>query len=346
VTLRLDSCADITLVSQAFYERMSACPKLGKGMKVKLWQLTDRNSEIAGSVVLPVIMRTNNRQLIEMEAKVYVVPNMTMDVLLGEDFQRNFGISPLRDGDEQPRIGFAGHDFTVDADAVGATKDAGRVKRSVLSARKVEKAKTHRKSRRTKDQRRRGIARKGHLVWASAEYTIAAESVRNVKVSAAFGEDTDKEWLVERSLFADISGRGLMVPPTLLTGGVPYLAVANMSKFPRTIKRGDVHGVLSKPGLYFDTPALDNDKTRMHQHVSEVAVFIASRLDGTGLNPPSSEVHPAAESRAAAYGASKDLVSEPDKQYGPKTAEILDDQTYNAAQLREILDVGEVPEHL
>jgi hypothetical protein len=119
VDLRLDSCTDITLLSQSFYEGMRNQPKLQKGMKLKLWQLTDKSTEISGYILLPVYMRCADGQILCMDAEAYVVPGMIIDVLLGEDFQWTYRILSSRDGDSRPQLEFAGHLFRVNADDVG-----------------------------------------------------------------------------------------------------------------------------------------------------------------------------------------------------------------------------------
>ena len=48
--LRLDSCADVMLISQEYLESLKDHPNCQKGIKMNLWQLTDKGSEIQGYV--------------------------------------------------------------------------------------------------------------------------------------------------------------------------------------------------------------------------------------------------------------------------------------------------------
>jgi hypothetical protein len=63
---------------------------------MKLYQLTDKNTTIAGYVNVPIIMCTADGGLVRMDAEGYVVPGMSVDILLGEDFQLNYGIGVER----------------------------------------------------------------------------------------------------------------------------------------------------------------------------------------------------------------------------------------------------------
>ena len=74
IDLRLDSCADITLLSEDFYNSMKNKPTLRQGLKLQLWQLTDKDTKIKGYIKVPIMMETVNGELLEAEAEAYVVP--------------------------------------------------------------------------------------------------------------------------------------------------------------------------------------------------------------------------------------------------------------------------------
>lgn len=48
--LRLDSCTDVTLISQEYLESLKDHPLCQKGLKMDLWQLTDKDAKIQGFV--------------------------------------------------------------------------------------------------------------------------------------------------------------------------------------------------------------------------------------------------------------------------------------------------------
>ena len=41
--LHLDSCTDITLISYEYYESLATKPSIKQGMRLQLWQLTDKD---------------------------------------------------------------------------------------------------------------------------------------------------------------------------------------------------------------------------------------------------------------------------------------------------------------
>lgn len=83
----MDSCTDITLISSEFYDSLVTKPKIKQGMRMQLWQLTDKDSKLRGFVRIPIFMVTDDGEVIETEAEAYIVPNMTVSTLLGEDYR-------------------------------------------------------------------------------------------------------------------------------------------------------------------------------------------------------------------------------------------------------------------
>jgi len=90
--LRLDSCADITLISSEFYDSLVTKLRVKQGMRMQLWQLTDKDSKLRGFVCIPIYMVTDEGDTIEMEVEAYVIPNMTVPILLGEDYQQSYEV--------------------------------------------------------------------------------------------------------------------------------------------------------------------------------------------------------------------------------------------------------------
>jgi hypothetical protein len=82
IDLRLDSCADITLISEEFFNILRDKPKLQQGKRMNLWQLTDKDCCIKGYVRIPVLVESQEGILLEFEAEAYVVPKMTVPILL------------------------------------------------------------------------------------------------------------------------------------------------------------------------------------------------------------------------------------------------------------------------
>jgi len=86
IDLQLDSCTDITLISEEYYNTLKDKPKLKSGIKLRLWQLTDKDASIKGYVILPITMLSRNGEILEAEGEAYVVLGMTVPILSGKIF--------------------------------------------------------------------------------------------------------------------------------------------------------------------------------------------------------------------------------------------------------------------
>jgi len=104
--LQLDSCADITLISHKFYESLTSKPSIKQGMRMCLWQLMDKDSQLKGFVHIPIYMTTVDGDILETEAEAYVVPNMTVPILLGEDYQQSYELGVTRNIEEGTHVSF------------------------------------------------------------------------------------------------------------------------------------------------------------------------------------------------------------------------------------------------
>jgi hypothetical protein len=114
--LQLDLCANITLISQDFYESLQHKPPLQQGLCMDLYQLTERDTSLAGFVRIPIIMVTKGGQLVESEAEVYIVPNMTVPILLGKDYQINYEIGVSRNVEEGSSVHFRRTEYSIRAE--------------------------------------------------------------------------------------------------------------------------------------------------------------------------------------------------------------------------------------
>ncbi|KAJ7806736.1 hypothetical protein B0H13DRAFT_1929447 [Mycena leptocephala] len=254
--LRLDSCADITLLSEEFYKQMRSPPPIKQGRKMSLAQLTDGGTTIKGYTKLKVFLSAISGETIEAEVEAYVVKGMSVPILLGEDFQLNYELGIARNVEEGTRILFKGTPYEVEA--TGVEPFAGRAETHCLAtnlttfAKDMTKAKQH---RRAKMRRRRRVLRngaEGKTICASEDYKIKAHKCRIVRVDGDFSQD--REWLVERNLLANAEDSFFSIPNTLISARKPTVPVSNMSDRPRFIRKGEILGTLTDPQEYFDKP--------------------------------------------------------------------------------------------
>ncbi|KAF8170049.1 hypothetical protein K438DRAFT_1614453, partial [Mycena galopus ATCC 62051] len=83
---RLDSGADITLMSEDYYNSIPGLPKPREGLRMKLYALTSE-AKVLGYIRFPIYSMSTDSVLISFEVEAYVVRNMRVELLLGEDFQ-------------------------------------------------------------------------------------------------------------------------------------------------------------------------------------------------------------------------------------------------------------------
>lgn len=127
IDLWLDSGADVSLISQDFLESLKVKPAIRQGMKMRLWQLTSKNETLAGYVNVPLFIQAEDGTMLETEVEAYVVPGMSVDILLGEDYQLCHEIAIRRSVETGTRIEFGGLPYCVKAVPVSRTKDFERL---------------------------------------------------------------------------------------------------------------------------------------------------------------------------------------------------------------------------
>jgi hypothetical protein len=82
---RLDSGADISLMSEEFWIALGL-PKPREGIQMSLYHLTGQ-AKVLGYIKCPIFMVTTEGEVVRFELEAYVVRNMKVSLLLGEDFQ-------------------------------------------------------------------------------------------------------------------------------------------------------------------------------------------------------------------------------------------------------------------
>ncbi|KAL1750048.1 hypothetical protein FB107DRAFT_189387, partial [Schizophyllum commune] len=82
---RMDSGADITLMSEEFFEKVGTLPPYKEGLRMKLYHLTG-SAKVLGFTTFTMYARTKTKELVSFEVEAYVVRDMKVPLLLGEDF--------------------------------------------------------------------------------------------------------------------------------------------------------------------------------------------------------------------------------------------------------------------
>ncbi|KAJ6478853.1 hypothetical protein C8R47DRAFT_1219399 [Mycena vitilis] len=253
IDIRVDSCADVTLVSLAHYNSLPHKPAIQAGIPMKLIQLTQEEAGIDGYVRLPIYMISEEGELIESEAEAYVVPGMSVPILLGEDYSLTYEISLTRNVERGSRLHFNNWEFTVRAEHVGRTLDTSRILLSSQHLGGVTKSKRHRTKLVRQKRKAKRFDAERLIVRASRDYRIRAHECRSILVEGYF--ENDKEWLVEKNLLSNANGSYFTVPNVLISSMNPWIPVSNPTDQPRMIRKGEAVGQLTDPGKFFDKPS-------------------------------------------------------------------------------------------
>jgi len=249
--LQLDSCADITLISHEFYEQLMSKPSIKQGMRMHLWQLTDKDSQLKGFVRIPIYMTMVEGDILETEAEVYVVPDMTVPILLGEDYQQSYELGVTHNVEEGTHIFFGQHEHRIRAVLVKRTKDFGHLRQSVYLVGQYMRHQFHWRNKGKKHHHKVKFGIDEKTVRAAADYLLKPHESKPIKVKGQLGED--REWLVQKNLLANANDTFFVVPNMLITAAHPWVPIANPMDHPRYIRKGEIIGALADPNTFFDS---------------------------------------------------------------------------------------------
>ena len=335
VDLRLDSCVDVTLISEEFFRSLKHAPKEKQGMRMQLWQLTDKESSLKGFVRIPIIMQSEEGILLESEAEAYIVPGMTVPILLGEDYQLNYELGVTRNVEMGTRLKFAGTDLQVLAQRVDRTSDFNRMRQSALLAGHFICSKLHRRAKAKRHRRKVKFGLEEKTVRAAEDVCLKPHECKRIRVEGQLGElGEDREWLVQKNLLANANDSHFAVPNTLISAKDPWVPIANPTDQPCYVRKGEVIGILEDPSQYFETPVSLERKEVLTRHAAAISEIIKIQMDGEQLHSANSD-----PMRQPSHPAEQE-------DYGPKTAAMPDLTEYPSSRMEECIDVGSLPEHL
>ncbi|KIM40433.1 hypothetical protein M413DRAFT_41718, partial [Hebeloma cylindrosporum] len=249
--LRLDSCMDITLISEEYFASLQDKPSVQQGMRMKLWQLTDKDCELGRFVRIPILVESTEEETLELEAEAYIVPKMTVPILLGEDFQLTYEITVARSVDKGTRIGFCRSPLVIPAQPVARSYNFQRLRPSAFAIGKV-------------------------TLRAARDYKIRPQECRCIEVTGNLR--TEGEWLIKKNLLPLNDDTALVVLNVLISARDPQVPISNTSTSLKYIRRGDIIGRKHDPVEYFDTPRSPEEKERLEAHALAVRAIIQSQL--------------------------------------------------------------------
>ncbi|KDR67156.1 hypothetical protein GALMADRAFT_80147 [Galerina marginata CBS 339.88] len=333
IDLRLDSCADISLISEEYFNTLKDVPKVQQGLRMKLWQVTDKDCSLKGFVRIPVFCKTKLNRIIETEVEAYILPGMTVPILLGEDYQQNYEINVSRSVQEGTEIQYENGLHSIAAEPVDRTKDFNRVRESAHLQSVFLKSKIHRRNKNKRHRQKIRQQKESLIVRIAEDVRLKPGETRVVKVQGNFGQD--REWLIERNILTNPNDSVIPVPNVLITASDPRVPLANPSTHPRYLRKGEIIGQLIAPEEYFDKPKSAEELDEMSRRALAIANIISSQMPTEVNMGEDKDKGPEVE----------DEIKEPE-QYGPKTAAMPDMTDLPSSKLRELIDVGNLPEHL
>lgn len=253
IRARLDSGADITLMSEDYWKTIPDLGNPKEGIRMKLYHLTG-NARVLGYVKTQLFAMATDGNIVSFDLEAYVVRDMRVPLLLGEDFQVTYelGLHRYATGHCEVLVGGSGR---VIAASSAQAVDLGFEIRSAQVGQSFVRAKS---ARRIRANARRSIGDDGPpSVLAGEDVLIAAGSVHNVRINAPFEGRTD--WLVEKVVIGMEEGSLLSAPTTWVNSEHPYLPIANPGVRPWYIRVGDIVGYLLNPEVDLDRPATEEE---------------------------------------------------------------------------------------
>jgi hypothetical protein len=334
---------------------------------------------IKGYTKLKILMPSTAGDILEMEAEAYVVKGMSVPILLGEDFQINYELGVTRNVELGTKITFKGSEFEVEATGVDRYAGIAQIHNLASSltthASRVGRAKEHRRAKTHRQRRKRRNGVEGRTVRAAEDFRIKAQETRVIRLDGDFR--VDKTWLVESNFLATEDDSYFSVPKTLISARNPCVPVSNLSNRPRMVRKGEILGTLTDPEEFFDKPKNKRELDELRRKTALISTLIERQMDPNGMEnketelpikaqPPDpltcvrtdfgSGVLPSEENDAKGVytrdvkGRIPDLRGEINEEefedYGPKTAAMPDNTDYPSEKLKELLDMGSLPENL
>lgn len=218
-----------------------------------------------------------------------------------------------------------------------------------LQASEHKRAKARRHKEKVRESIRDGVA----VLRAKRDVVIPAETVKKVEVEGHFKDN--RTWFVEKFTLANEDDPLFLTPNTLIDRENPFLPVANPTATPKVIRRGEILGQLLDAEAALDGARDESHYSEMARHAWTIKTMIDARLNGEGTvndERPSTPTPPmSTETSREAHlgegaGDARDAPPPEPEQFGPKLAEVPSDEVFDSARIKEILDVGDLPDHL
>ena len=117
-------------------------------------------------------MESSDGVILETEAEAYVVPDMTIPILLGEDYHLNYELTIAHRINFKSFVNFSGVPYLVLARGVSRTGDFQRMHQSASAVASFIKLKLHKrnKAKKARDKKKFGIEKRA--IHAAEDYRL------------------------------------------------------------------------------------------------------------------------------------------------------------------------------
>jgi hypothetical protein len=132
--------------------------------------------------------------------------------------------------------------------------------------------------------------------------------------------------------------------------------IANTSDTPRYICKGEIVSKITDPAKFFNSPKTAEQHDKYVQSATRTSALIASLLHADQSPAQSEKVQPSRTKegpsednftpQTLSAGQQHPTSIPPEEQWGPKTSEMPDPTIYPSSAMEDLLDVGDLPDHL
>ncbi|KAJ3730730.1 hypothetical protein C8R42DRAFT_557006, partial [Lentinula raphanica] len=232
IEARLDSGADITLMSEDYYLSRNDLSKLKSGLRMNLYHLMGE-AKVLGYVRFPLYAQSKEGPWLCFDTEAYVVRNMKVPLLLGEDFQTSYELQVSRDTFGNCSVSPRNSTRTIRASSAKVDSPGFEWRQAfpIQSFVRRHAARRERKRRRKNPDDLR-------LVRAAKDIIVGPGAVHSIPVTGPFeGRD---DWLVERLVVGTKDTSIMASPNTWVNSSHLMIPLANPSPRPWSIREGDV----------------------------------------------------------------------------------------------------------
>lgn len=248
VKVIVDSGSDITLILERALENLTAKPKIKKGQKIDLIQVTG-STTISGYITVDLIFHTDDGP-VRIAVEAYVVKGMTTPFILGNDFTDQYSISIIRDeGECYLDFGKSGRRLKVNS-STGSVylTDQGQTFKVRVTPNFVSRnfrLKAHRKNQKNKKKLR---SRVENSEVRAIERTVIPPFTSKLIPVEAYLTKKSGDIFVEKMLLCSGNVDNIFgSPDSMISAERPCLHVSNSSNLPVTVASGQVLGHARNP---------------------------------------------------------------------------------------------------